>query len=753
MKYLAVEYSAAKEIVSSNTLQSADFRDGENFAVAIKTNPAQSFSHSIKMEPTKNGSFLFANNCDKSKLLIFDLSLFDGFQKSDQEAITIIQKCCRVAIKMWDKIGGFSPREKYIHGSNKIVLFPLNFAVGNPYKVLLDKSPDSKRQHKRGTERYLIYWSGYGEFNQSPVLANMRKAEEEINHFSCEQYFSELSAKNGSDRYLSVETTSAASNKFSPHMGMEFWEKNLTQTQRNFVFTDRLGPDILKGAAGTGKTLCLVLRCIHQLREHKELNKSIKAVLFTHSIASKEAIENLIVTNGGEEFLSNNLPQSLLIATLQEWCINNLGSRISATEYLDKDALESKNTQLLYISDAYDDFLREDFQTSKKFISRELTNFVKQQDAWGMSTYLQHEISVYIKGRAGEEYDVYRKLKRRSTSIPLSTDDDFSTIFHIFTKYQKKLLELNLFDSDDITISALQETSTPIWRRRRIKDGFDVLYIDETHLFNENELSLFHNLLKQNSTNIVFTIDRSQAVGDTSVSPLDISKALGDTKDEEKYGFGTVFRSTTEIIDLADCVLASGSAIFTNLENPLLEVAGNTNANSNDKCVPPYLVECPNRTSLYSLAYTEVDKIASQLKVRKSEVIIVPANDELVSEIKEWGCNNGRDYVTIERRGDIEAVKTAESESKYLIGGMDYIGGLEFSAVVIVGADSDKFPPRSRLTGETSHYLLYASYNRLYVAITRARCVVAILSESTKGISETLAIAIEHGLLHKQKES
>lgn len=69
------------------------------------------------------------------------------------------------------------------------------------------------------------------------------------------------------------------------------------------------------------------------------------------------------------------------------------------------------------------------------------------------------------------------------------------TIFSIYNKYQEKLIALNLFDSDDITLSALKETSTPIWKRRRMTAGFDIMYIDETHLFNINELSLFHNLL------------------------------------------------------------------------------------------------------------------------------------------------------------------------------------------------------------------------------------------------------------------
>lgn len=749
MKYLAIDYNATKEIVSSRALQSADYEEGLSFAKAIKREGSEYFSHELRFSERGEGAFIVSRKFDRSKLLVFDVTDFSCFDRSYQDVITIVQKCCRVAIKMWDGIGGFTLREKHIHGSSKVVLFPLSFSVANPFRVLLDKAPDSKRQHRRGTEHFLVFWAGHGEYDQPPALANLRKAEEDSLGLSCDAFFTENSAESSDERFLLVETTTTPGKTASPFMGMEFWKTNLTQSQKNFVFSKRLGPDILKGAAGTGKTLCLVLRCIYQLESYKVSGKSLKTVLFTHSIASKEAIENLVVANGGEAFLSSSSPQFLLITTLQEWCIENLQGRIAATEYLDKDALESKNTQLLYISDAYDDFLREDFVTSKRFISKELKAFLEDQDPWSAAIYLQNEISTYIKGRAGENFEVYKGLDRASTAIPAFQEDDFNTLFHIFNGYQSKLTELNLFDSDDITISALQETSTPIWRRRRIKDGFDVLYIDETHLFNENELSLFHNLLKQDATNIVFTIDRSQAVSDCAIDAARIHSVFGTADSEERFGFGTVFRSTSEIIDLASCILASGAAIFSSMENPLVEAAGTAVAYSNDKCLPPYFIECQNRTTLLSTAFAEVDAIASRLKVKRSDVLIVPAYDDLVSEIKAWGSENSLEFISIERRGDVGAVNQAERESRYLIGGMDYIGGLEFSAVVIVGVDKDKFPPRSTASNGTSHYLRYASYTRLYVAITRAKCMVAFLYESAKGISEMLQTALDYGLIGK----
>ncbi|WP_198957778.1 hypothetical protein, partial [Clostridioides difficile] len=171
---------------------------------------------------------------------------------------------------------------------------------------------------------------------------------------------------------------------------------------------------------------------------------------------------------------------------LQEWCINNLGNRISATEYPDSDALESKQLQLLYINEALEDFFIKDYAGSLNFISPKLKKFFGNNDPWGISILLQEEISTYINGRAGDDLKNYMSLHRTKTIIPRENDDDFKTIFSIYNKYQEKLIALNLFDSDDITLSALKETSTPIWKRRRMTAGFDIMYIDETHLFNIN---------------------------------------------------------------------------------------------------------------------------------------------------------------------------------------------------------------------------------------------------------------------------
>ncbi|HCJ1226226.1 TPA: UvrD-helicase domain-containing protein [Klebsiella pneumoniae] len=746
MNFIAIESNAARKIVSERMLQSADYDKGQILARLLKDGKISDFSLDIKALSINSGIYILSKNPNKKNLLIFDTTTFNGFQRSSSEVVTILQKSCRLAIKLWDKIG-HSPCEKIINGTSLIALLPLSFTTGRSYKVILDKSPDKERQEKRNESSFLIFQDGYDTAENEPKLANFRKAKEGFLEIDPLTLFK--SSENQSDpssSYLSVSEIHEAGNLNNPHMGLDYWTKNLTESQKKFVFSESFGPDILKGAAGTGKTLSLILRSVVQLKNAKKTDNQLRAIFITHSIATKNNIENLIASNGGDEFINSGKLQSIEVTTLQEWCINNLGNRISATEYLDSDALESKQLQLLYINEALEDFFIKDYAGSLNFISPKLKKFFGNNDPWGISILLQEEISTYIKGRAGDDLKTYMSLPRTKNIIPIENDDDFKTIFSIYNKYQEKLIALNLFDSDDITLSALKETSTPIWKRRRMTAGFDIMYIDETHLFNINELSLFHNLLKPNSNHIVFTMDRSQATGDTTITKEDVAKEL-DANLANEHGLSAVFRSSEHIINLASCVLASGATLFQELENPLAESMTGHTSLIEDKCCVPYIITKQNASEVYRASFSFVDHIAQELDISKSDVLIVPCTDQVFKELKNFAESNDKEYISIERRGDNLAVEAAATNNLYVIGGMDYIGGLEFSVVVIVGADSDKFPEQSTYTGESLHFINYSSFNKLYVAITRAKYQIVFIAEKTQKISPLLETAVTEGLL------
>lgn len=95
----------------------------------------------------------------------------------------------------------------------------------------------------------------------------------------------------------------------------------------------------------------------------------------------------------------------------------------------------------------------------------------------------------------------------------------------------------------------------------------------------------------------------------------------------------------------------------------------------------------------------------------------------------------------MKRRGDITTIKCAERNMRYVLGFIDYIGGLEFDAVVIVGVDKGRVPNNDGKEGTI--YQSYEWHNRMYVAITRAKYAVAILGNKSYTESPLLRKAID----------
>ncbi|EJW0428641.1 DNA helicase UvrD, partial [Escherichia coli] len=230
--------------------------------------------------------------------------------------------------------------------------------------------------------------------------------------------------------------------------------------------------------------------------------------------------------------------------------------------------------------------------------------------------------------------------------------------------------------------------------------GFDIMYIDETHLFNINELSLFHNLLKPNSNHIIFTMDRSQAPGDNTITKDDVAKELDATLAHE-HGLNAIFRSSEHIINLASCVLASGAALFQGLENPLAESMSGHTSIVEERCNVPFIISKQNSHEVYKATFALADYMSENIGIQRSDVLIVPCTDKILMELKEYALKASKEYISIEKRGDNIAVSKAAEDNLYIIGGMEYIGGLEFSAVIIIGADADKFPEKRNYDGES----------------------------------------------------
>ena len=558
----------------------------------------------LQFKTVGDGGYIIGDKIEKSKLVIFDLTTFDGFSDlySDNEKLTIFNKVLKYAIRYWTNVPKTN-RERDIANSSLTVVFPFPFTRDKAKRIVIDRSPDTKRDTARKYNNLLVFELNSGQTAISTPITNYRKALENLPSPASKVDLTAASTDYKRPNYYSVEELPENQDLVRSSLGFDKWISLLTESQHKFVFAQLGGPQRLDGAAGTGKTLSLILRCIFLVSEAIKNSVDRRIIFFTHSIATKRNIENILLVNDPNLTEYLNRPSqaiNLQVTTLLEYCITTLRGDIAENQVLDFDAQESKALQTLYIEEALDNFFENKIGSFSKICSPSFIKFFKETPKEDIIEMLQHEFAVVIKGRAGYDLRRYKNIIRPKYSIPVINSSDHDLVYDIFKDYQSQLYSTGDFDTDDIVIETFSKLRGPIWDRNRKIDGFDAVFIDETHLFNFNELSLFHFLLKSRSTNnIIYAIDKSQAVGDRGIDGQQLDQELDiPSTDERNNHLNTVFRSSPAIVDLAYSVLASGASMFVDFSNPLEHASSSFTVSEENKSIFPsykfYNSDCYN---------------------------------------------------------------------------------------------------------------------------------------------------------------
>lgn len=740
MKYIYITLDAIDAFSSIRQYQSIEYQNGESLYQVLSGNGCDLKDNQIVCQRLENGLIFYTSNFDRNRAVVFDLSTFNAFKNQEPKSvITIFQKVLKYAIKYFNKLA-YAPCEKDVDNTKTTIIFPFPFtATKNVYKILVDRN--SSKYNRKDKDILTVFYSGDNYNNEEVSFTALNKAMEEIKHISLVKIKDE-NVVSPIDSFQTI-TLSEFDLNLDSSVGYENWEQYLTNGQKEFIFKDVNGCERLEGAAGTGKTLSMVLRVIFLLKN----NPDERYVFVTHSKATKDHIIQILKNNYPQvdDLLCYNDEERnkpLLVTTLQEWCIHFLGVYLTETEYLDKDAQESKLLQLMYIEEAFDKVKDREWATYQKICSSTFIDYLEKTDREFLLEMLQYEIATLIKGRSDSDIDIYKQLERPTYSIPCCNEHDKTMLYLIYKQYQKDLEKINQFDSDDIILTALGQLNTPIWKRRRNKEGFNACFIDETHLFNLNELSIFHYLNKDDSkNNIIFAIDKSQYIGERGILDDTMYSILNITEDcKINNNYDIVFRSSPEIVNLAYNVLSSGASVFAHFENPLIDSTPILSRNELTKCVNPKYEMLKTDEEIIIRAFEEVDLYSKKNNVPKSKVLIVPTSLDLCSLAEKYANNNHKQYTLIKSRGDAGYIKAVSFQQQYVIGSIDYIGGLEFDYVIIIGVDDGRVPPK--YSNESFHFTNYAWHNRMYVAITRARYALLLLGNKSFGQSPILESAI-----------
>ncbi|HEI9728005.1 TPA: UvrD-helicase domain-containing protein [Serratia marcescens] len=745
--YVGLTEDAVRAVISNRELQSHDFLKSQNLINLMTGCGSDEDAKQVGLKFIKNkfGYILVAQDegfSSEKNTLTIDFSTCSFSAVSEALIISAIQKTFRFCVKYWGNLN-FNNNEYIPPGSSKAIIFPYPMSSGNSYRITLERQPSEKRLSKRYTGKHLLAYrfgtSGGDGTKEDYPTTNFSKSIESL--FSHDSYVIEKKKDEPQPIFLSTSLKDEVIQTKSI-LGSSDPYKSLSSKQLLFIKTAYDEPARIEGPAGSGKTICMVLKIIYWLNDTFNRNLNVK---FLFIAPSQEMVNNVkyfldVLVEGTKSYRPEIL-KNIEVKTLQEICTKFLKEDIHETELLDEDTLESKNMQLLHLVElvsGYKNRLRE----FKSGLSEELYKFFEIEDDFHIAELIRHEISVVIKGRSDEDFNIYKDIGRPAYGLPIKNINDRKFVFEIFSEYSEVLDNISQFDVDDIAISALSKLDSPIWRRRRKNDGYDAIFIDEVHLFNMNELSLVHFLTKDSKISpISYAIDLSQALGDIAWNDNDFNNSVGIKNGTEEVILSAVFRSSPAITDLAFSITSHGANIFTNFDNPITESPYIYDSELEDRIPRYYLID--GSQNIYLKSFELADVVRDELKLKKHEVAIIFFDRFTYSEGVSFATETRKRFVEITKRGDLSSVAQAEKISSYILTMADYVGGLEFEAVILVGVDKGRIPDDAKANSTaTKMYQNYVAHNRLYVSVTRARKDVVILGEAIRGASDVLESAI-----------
>lgn len=760
MKYLLFDQNAITSYINNYRLQSVDYKEGERFVDHFRGLLDSEEFFNTFIQYTNDGILFVGNRNTESDneesnkhIFCLDLTTCKLFEEETNSAriLTVMQKAFRLALRIWNN-DPFSASEK-INGT-KSILFP--FSIGDHHRLVIERSNSVTRLESRGIKFPLLaYKYNAEEPSQMVEIAStdiLRLAGEEYvtQHYAIQNKLTERFETNtadaayGSMGYLETDLSERRDDFI-------FWKYNqqlklLTDAQKQIVeFENESVPIRVDGAAGTGKTIALIMRAYHLLSKHLKDNTPFSIVFFAHSEStSQRNLEVFSHYDNSEYFLQSDSPQNILFTTLFSYCREI--SRIEELSVIETNAAESKDYQLLIIDEVVQRaFEKKTIKTYLPLISEDVkTLFDKSLTTPStLVKMLQHEFSVQIKGRTNCTIEAYYEIESIPNGIPCHSKSDKELVFSLFSDYQKELQDQGSFDVDDVTMEAISHLNAPIWRRRRQTDGYNYIIVDEMHLFNLNEQSVFHFLSKDASKTdipLCFALDYNQAIGDLGNTNQDYisSGKLGAVKEHK---LGTLFRNSPQIAEFCASVAVSGTLMFANsFCNPYENTQSQFTTVEERWMDLPVLNMYANDSTMLKNLDLQISNMMKLLHCNQRDIAVVCFENKWISDegYKIIESNSKQQFQRLEPGKQL-------NKNQFVLATPYDINGLEFKAVIMLGTDEGRVP-QTYGTGDISkHFIMYSAYNMLYLTASRAKYCLIMMGSNLNGISSCLEHSISIG--------
>jgi hypothetical protein len=517
------------------------------------------------------------------------------------------------------------------------------------------------------------------------------------------------------------------------------WLDHLTPPQRDFVLQDPSRSLRLRGSAGSGKTLTMAIKAVREACNARSGGEPIKILYVTHSWALAGDVETLIGS------LSEVGPLAEIdVAPLVFVAQTVLPTERQAVDQslIGEDSLTGKRLQLAEIDEVLNEFVAGDWGGVRDYVTESFRERIESPDGDSRSALLQDLLLEFgcVLGADGilpsfNAESRYLRLMRAPWMMPLGNETEKKVVYALYEAYHARLDDQGRMTIDQLLNDFLNFLETNVWHRRRRSEGYDLIFVDEYHLFNIQERQLLRYLGKQVDTypRIFMALDPRQSP--YAVFAGDGGAPFPDGVEAGVVELPTVHRSSPEILELLKHVHLD----FPNLgldEDWGMNV-GEIESSARSGPVPIVMRAGSAAAELTELYTALVD---SYRTAQGGQIAVAVINEKRFDDVRSFvqSMPSQRYKVSvIEGRDDSDSDRLRRRG--IVVGLAEHLAGLQFETVFVVGVP------------ELEDGLANASYRRrrwlslLYLAMSRASRELRIFVNDDAGLPPVLASAAEHG--------
>ena len=677
--------------------------------------------------------YILSEAADTDGLLVVKVGTGGVFNQGPKST-SVFEKIIRIALRQFDRTISIPALWQPYREGSLLSLFAENFSKKGKHRIYFDSAP-------LGTSNIYAFAVTDGVKINSSVDEDLSIYTSAIDGF-IEAALQESANENVVGNYGIHLSQSLENQLVFPGTLQEWLDKLLTEEQLRFVNKGLDSPIRLRGAAGTGKTQAMAVKCLHEIYEDVKIGGDKSFAFITHSSALahnviRDMFYALDPSGRWSELKTSDGNPKIRIGTLYEFAQQQLNYEKKGLKPISLDGQDGREYQKLLIQQSLEQILKDPrialglLKNSKIIVKKLYEPELRSQ----LIDDLMNEFSCTLDAenirKGSTEAEKYIKAVRDDWQMDLSDAVDRELVVEIHDAYRKNLKKEHVFSLDQMIADLSQYLLTHEWDQLRERDGFDLIFVDEYHYFNKLEAMSLQYLFKSRAERsgrwpLIMAYDLKQSTNDAGLGGGLARFKNPGVGPSVPVDLSQVFRYTPQIADFLRDLDGAFPAI--DLEGEFKTHIGQSNKEDGDI---PLLATYKTSISLIDDVF---DKASREIRISKksgSQVAVLCLNSELFEKYLNAGRIRNK-FIPVKSREDLKELRYARSRCIFSM--PEYVAGLQFDTVFLIHADEVDLTSELISQGARRRYV-----SRVYLGASRAvKTLILSCAEDRGGVSPIL---------------